>query len=65
MANNPNEIKSETHSTGVSNLLHKELILVGVEAANWQEVLTLLADQLYQAGYVHESYLQAVLNRER
>jgi len=64
MANNPNEIKSETHSTGVSNLLHKELILVGVEAANWQEVLTLLADQLYQAGYVRESYLQAVLERE-
>lgn len=49
----------------ITNLLHQELILVGVEAASWQEVLTLLANQLYQSGYVRESYLQAVLDRER
>ena len=48
-----------------TNLLHQELIFVGVEAASWQEVLTLLANQLYQRGYVRKSYLQAVLDRER
>ncbi|HUM49974.1 MAG TPA: PTS sugar transporter subunit IIA, partial [Anaerolineaceae bacterium] len=49
----------------ITNLLYQELIFVGVEAASWQEVLTLLANQLYQSGYVRESYLQAVLDRER
>ena len=49
----------------ITNRLHQELIFVGVEAANWQEVLTLLANQLYQRGYVRESYLPAVLDRER
>lgn len=53
-----------TNSGSAIDLFHQELIFVGIEATNWHEVLTLLADQLYQAGFVHESYLQAVLDRE-
>ena len=61
----PNQNKPESHLSSAANNLHQELIFVGVEAADWQEVLKLLANRLFQAGYVHESYLQAVLNRER
>jgi PTS system galactitol-specific IIA component len=64
MSNQELNRRNSNKSAVVSNLLHKELILVGVEAASWQEVLALLADQLYQGGYVRESYLQAVLDRE-
>ena len=53
------------NSGSAIDLLREELISVGVEAADWQEVLTLLANRLFQAGYVRESYLQAVLDRER
>lgn len=48
----------------VTNFLHEEHILVGVEATSWQEVLTLLANQLYKSGYVRPSFLQAVQDRE-
>ena len=61
----PNQNKPESHLSSAANNLHQELISVGMEAADWEEVLTLLANRLFQAGYVRESYLQAVLNRER
>lgn len=64
-SDSPNHNQAESNISPVVNYLHQELMFVGVEAASWQEVLTLLANQLYQRGYVRESYLQAVLDRER
>ncbi|MBP6086936.1 MAG: PTS sugar transporter subunit IIA [Pelolinea sp.] len=64
MVISPNQNQAESNKSPVVNYLYQELISVGVEAADWQEVLTLLANRLFQAGYVRESYLQAVLDRE-
>jgi PTS system galactitol-specific IIA component len=52
------------NSGSAIDLLRPELIFVGLEANSWQEVLTTLANALYQAGYVRESFQQAVLERE-
>ena len=60
-----NETQAESQLTNITKFLREELIFVGMEAADWEEVLTLLANRLFQAGYLRESYLRAVLNRER
>jgi len=43
----------------------KELILFDVEAENSEELLTLLAARLYDAGYVKDTFAGAVLEREK
>jgi len=64
MVISPNQNQSESHISPAFNYLRQELIFVGLEANSWQEVLTKLANKLYQAGYVRESFQQAVLERE-
>lgn len=45
-------------------MIHKELIFLDLAARNKQEVISKLADELFAAGKVRESYKQAVLERE-
>lgn len=48
----------------LSDLLDESLILFNVEAKNREELLTKLSHLLYERGYVKESYLVAVQERE-
>lgn len=45
--------------------LDEKLILIDIQAEKKEEVLELLARRLEQAGYVRNTYLQAVLEREK
>lgn len=45
-------------------MIHKELIYQDLDAENKQEVISKLADALFSAGKVRETYKQAVLDRE-
>ena len=45
-------------------LLHEDLVLFDVEAADREELLTKLANVLREKGYVKDSYPQAILERE-
>jgi PTS system galactitol-specific IIA component len=47
------------------NLLNPELIKMDMEAKNKEEVIKELANLLISKGYVKESYLEAILERER
>lgn len=46
-------------------LLNEELIFRGVAAKNKEEVLKLLAENLYEKGYVKEEYIKAIQEREK
>lgn len=48
----------------LSDLLSEDLIFFGVEAENRTQLLTNLSEILFQRGYVKESFLHAVLERE-
>jgi len=41
-----------------------ELVLVGIEASNRCEVLAAMSGNLFRQGYVQESYIQAIQERE-
>lgn len=41
-----------------------ELVLVGIEASNRCEVLATMSGNLFRQGYVQESYIQAIQERE-
>lgn len=45
-------------------VIHTNLILPNLEATDWQTVIRLLGERLQSAGYVHETYVPAVLDRE-
>ncbi|SHM83599.1 PTS system, galactitol-specific IIA component [Caldanaerovirga acetigignens] len=47
------------------NLLNEELILIRLEAEKREEVLKALANLLISSGYVKESFLEAILEREK
>ena len=40
-------------------------VLIDLEASTNEEALSKLSDQMYQNGYVKESYKDAVIERER
>lgn len=42
-----------------------ELVIMNLEASSDQEALEILARRLFEKGYVKESYVQAVKNREK
>lgn len=46
-------------------LLHEELIFLDYEADSREELLRKLASELKQRGYVKESYIKGVLDREK
>lgn len=54
--------KRTDYSMGV---IHKELIKIGIDAKNSGEVLTEMAGLLRKSGYVKDSYIDAVLEREK
>lgn len=47
------------------NLLNEELIFVDMEAVDEQDAIKELANSLYKQGFVKESYIQAILDREK
>jgi PTS system galactitol-specific IIA component len=47
------------------SLLDEELVLIDYEAKNKEELLKSLASILHERGYVKESYINGVLERER
>lgn len=47
------------------NLLNEELIFVDMEAVDEQDAIKELANFLYKQGFVKESYIQAILDREK
>ena len=42
-----------------------ELVIMGLEAETDQEAIGIMARMLYDQGYVKESYIQAVKEREK
>lgn len=44
---------------------HKELIVTNLEAKNKEEVFEILYRKLLENGYVKESFLEGIVNRER
>lgn len=47
-----------------SSIINKDLILVGVEAATAEQAIRILAENLQAKGYVKETFVDAVLERE-
>ncbi|MCS7010360.1 MAG: PTS sugar transporter subunit IIA [Anaerolineales bacterium] len=46
------------------SLLKPDLILIGLEASSAEEAMRLMADVMFQKGYVKESFIQSLLERE-
>ena len=44
--------------------IHEELILVGVEAENYEEAIRKVGKKLFDNGYVKDTYIDAVVARE-
>lgn len=53
---------SELH---IDDLLHKRLVFCDVEATDQQDLLTRLCGEAHAQGFIKNSYLEAVLERER
>lgn len=51
-------------SEKILNLLVPSAVCTGFEAQTAQEVITCLGELLYQAGFVHQTFAQAALDRE-
>jgi PTS system galactitol-specific IIA component len=51
-------------SERILNLLEPAAVRLGFEAKDKTEVITELGEQLFQAGYVRESFVRAALQRE-
>ncbi|WP_019552318.1 PTS sugar transporter subunit IIA [Propionispira raffinosivorans] len=49
----------------MASLLHEELVLLNYQADNAETLLKELAIILHQQGYVKDSYIQAILAREK
>lgn len=52
-------------NTQALSMFNKDFILFDVEAENKEELLEQLAAKLYNAGYVKDTFLNAVLEREK
>lgn len=46
-------------------LVNPELIIINLDSSEKEEVLTIIAKKLISKGYARESYLKAILNREK
>jgi len=58
-------MKGERNMNQSETLLHEELVLLDYEAENREDLLYKLASVLNDKGYVKESYIQGVLEREK
>lgn len=45
--------------------LNEDLIILGLKAKNWQEVLTKMSENLYKHSFVKESFTSAIIDREK
>jgi len=49
----------------VDDLLNEDLVMLNVEADSIEQLMTLMCDSARKKGYVKDSYLEAVLEREK
>lgn len=54
----------QNEALGLVELLRPEMICLDVQANDAAEVIALLGERLLQGGYVHPTYVAAVLDRE-
>lgn len=56
---------NETNESVISGLrIEEDNFFIGVEAESYQEIIRCLANNFYEKGYVKETFIQAVLDRE-
>lgn len=48
-----------------SNIFNEKTILFGIHASHYDEAIRLLGNLLYKEGYVKDTYIQAVIDREK
>ena len=48
----------------IEDILKTECILIDIDAPSKEEILRQMAEKLYSLGYVKESYIQAIQDRE-
>jgi PTS system galactitol-specific IIA component len=56
---------SDTNELNIDQLLHKDMVFLDVEAATREELLRKLATKAFERGYVRETFLNAVIEREK
>ena len=49
----------------ISELFHKEIIVTNLKAENKEEVFRVLYKKLFDNGYVKQSFLEGIINREK
>jgi len=49
----------------VSELINEELVVTNLEVDNQEKVFKILFEKLFKNGYVKESFLQGIVNREK
>jgi PTS system galactitol-specific IIA component len=59
------QAQTGTDDNPLSSFIHSDLVVVGLEAKDKEEVVRKLAAMLLEKGYVKESYANAVLAREK
>jgi PTS system galactitol-specific IIA component len=52
-------------SLALSDFLVPEAVILGVDAENSREVIQTIGGKLFHAGYVRETFLEAMLEREK
>ena len=55
---------AKTDELNIDQLLHIDMVFLDVEAENKEDLLTQLVDKAYSKGYVKDTFLDAVLERE-
>lgn len=55
---------SESNELCIDQLLHKDMVFLNLEAATKEELLEKLATRAFEKGYVRDTFLNAVLERE-
>jgi PTS system galactitol-specific IIA component len=48
----------------ILELLERNAVRLGLGVSDAREVVSILGDELYEEGYVHESFVEAALSRE-
>jgi len=54
-----------TYSMGNCNVFHEKLVAIGLSESSSESVIRVLGELLLQNGYVADSYIDAVLEREK
>src|SRR5690625_808892 len=53
-----------SEATSNETMLSKDLLFSNIEAKNFQEVVSIVGNKMYEKGYVKDFYVEAVIERE-